>query len=48
MCPACKCPNAGNKLGRLGQLIHYRCRDCSTQYFRRARAPNSSPTRKPK
>lgn len=44
MCPMCKRPNAGNKLGRLGQLIHYRCRDCGMQYFRQARAPNRSPS----
>lgn len=42
MCPKCKAPNAGNRLGRLGRLIHYRCRDCGSQYRRLA------PARKPK
>lgn len=48
MCPACKCPNAGNKLGRLGRRIHYRCRDCGWQYSCLAPAPDWSPTRKQK
>ncbi len=39
MCPQCKRPNEGNKLGRLGGRIHYRCRDCGWTYSREAPSP---------
>ncbi len=43
--PACPvCPGRGVRLGQLGRLRWYRCRDCGIAFNRRAKAsPGPSP-----
>lgn len=45
-CP--NCPGHGDLLGALGNLRHYRCRDCGWAFSNQRRAPRRRPVKGPK